>query len=236
MSRKHASVTVRPLVPADMAQVIEMGRRIYPHDAPYTQEHFNAHLSVFPHGQLVAVDDRTGYVVGYAASLIVRWDEYEVTGNWDSFTDGGYFGNHDPVHGRTLYGADIMVHPDIRGRGVGGAIYKARFDLCRQLKLLRIRAGARLRGYGQYHNALTPREYVMLVIRGDLHDPTLSFQLKHGFRVMAVVDHYLHADPESGGYAALIEWINHQVARRPDYAHRPREFGRPRKKRAKHLP
>lgn len=229
--RKRPGVTVRPLQPADIEHIIEIGRRVYPHDAVYTAAYFNNHLHIFPQGQLVAVDDQTGRAIGYAASLIIKWDEYEVAGNWDSFTDRGRFTNHDPQYGRTLYGADVMVHPDSRGMGVGGKIYKARFDLCRSLNLRRIRAGARLRGYGKYKDVLTPREYVLQVIRGGLGDPTLSFQLKHGFRVMQVVENYLHTDPESLGHAAVIEWINHRVAARSDYARRPREFGRPRKHR-----
>ena len=43
-------------------------------------------------------------------------------------------------------------------------------------------------------------------------DPTLSFQLKQGFHVLAVVSKYLRNDPESHGYAALIEWLNPDLA------------------------
>jgi len=51
-----------------------------------------------------------------------------------------------------------------------------------------------------------------------IKDPTLSFQLKHGFHVMGVVSGYLLHDPESLGYAAVIEWINSEVATPADYA------------------
>jgi hypothetical protein len=37
---------------------------------------------------------------------------------------------------------------------------------------------------------------------------TLSFQLAQGFRVLGVVRHYIEADPESLGFAAVIEWMN----------------------------
>ncbi|MBC7385057.1 MAG: hydrolase, partial [Cryobacterium sp.] len=39
-------------------------------------------------------------------------------------------------------------------------------------------------------------------------DPTLSFQLNRGFKVVQVVSDYLRHDPESRGYAAIIECIN----------------------------
>lgn len=204
------------MVPADREQIIDMGRLVYPKDTAYLPEHFNAMMRVFPHGQLVAVDATNHHILGYALSLIVNWDDYEVHGNWATFTDDGYFTNHDPEHGRTLYGADIMVHPDARGKGVGSAIYQARFELCQQLSLLRIRAGARLRGYHRYAEAMSPKEYTFRVARREIVDATLSFQIKRGFHIIAVVENYLAIDPESLGHAAVIEWLNPQVATRRD--------------------
>lgn len=46
-----------------------------------------------------------------SASLIVLWDDYELTTSWRDFTDAGMFTNHDAVNGRTLDGAEIMVAP-----------------------------------------------------------------------------------------------------------------------------
>ena len=64
------------------------------------------------------------------------------------------------------------------------------------------------------------------VVAGRLTDPTLSFQLRERFRVLAIVADYLRHDPESLGYAAVIEWINHDLARRRDYAARSNRFAR----------
>ena len=66
--------------------------------------------------------------------------------------------------------------------------------------------------------------YVIRCVDGRLFDPTLSFQLRRGFRVLAVVDGYLRHDPESLGFAAVIEWINAAVARPEDWAGQPRRF------------
>jgi GNAT superfamily N-acetyltransferase len=183
---------------------------------------------VFPQGQLVALDPPTGELLGMAASLVVLWDDYEIDANWRDMTDHGMFTNHDP-RGHTLYGAEIMVDPDARRRGVGRAIYAARRDLARRLRLLRIRAGARLRGYSRHRDTLSPEAYVRAVVDGSIADPTLTFQLKQRFKVIAVVSGYLQHDPESLGYAAVIEWINHDVARRRDYAGREPRFLPPRR-------
>jgi len=153
-----------------------------------------------------------------ASSLVILWDDYEIMENWRDFTDNGMFTNHDLAQGHTLYGAEIMVHPEMQGHGIGKMLYQSRRDLAQRLKLLRIRAGARLRGYHNYANSLNPEEYVIKVVQGELGDPTLTFQLHQGFHVISVVPHYLANDPESLGYAAVIEWLNKDEARPEDYA------------------
>ena len=210
-------VKVRTVEPQDFPGIIKLCERTYPGSVPWSTRQLERHLEIFAEGQLVAVD-RTHEVVGYAASLIVYWNDYAMDASWRDFTDRGMFTNHDPVLGRTLYGAEVMVHPEIRGSGVGGKLYDARRMLAERLGLLRIRAGARLRRYAQYADRMTAEEYVRRIVRKSLRDPTLSFQLNRGFHVLAVVEHYLRNDPESLGWAAVIEWLNPQVATAADYA------------------
>ncbi|MEZ5319569.1 MAG: GNAT family N-acetyltransferase [Vicinamibacterales bacterium] len=202
------AVTVVHTQPEHFAGITELSRLTYPGTPPWNAEQLASHRRVFPEGQFVALETATGRVVGMAASLIVFWDDYDSDTAWRDFTDKGLFTNHDPVNGRTLYGAEVMVHPDLRGHGIGSKIYDARRELVVRLGLLRIRAGARLRGYHRHADRLTPRAYVDAVVSGQIRDPTLSFQLHRGFKVIAVVGGYLLHDPESLGYAAVIEWMN----------------------------
>jgi len=226
--RKTANAHIRTLQPDDFEAVRRMGLKIYPNDDPWTAEYFRSHIEQFPQGQLVAVDNDTDQIIGYAASLIVNWDDYEFSDSWNTFTDKGYFTNHDE-DGVTLYGADLMVDPDTQGRGIGKLIYKARAELCHAQGLRRIRAGARLAGYHRYAEQMSPEDYTLKVIARELGDPTLSFQLKRGFRVLAVVNGYMPKDPRSRGYAAVIEWINHEVAQPKDYRKRSPYFAKHRK-------
>ena len=53
--------------------------------------------------------------------------------------------------------------------------------------------------------------YVAKVIAGELFDPTLSVQLRRGFKVHGIIQQYVD-DPACDGKAAFLVWHN------PDYA------------------
>lgn len=216
-------IIVRNTRPEDFPGIVALSEHVYPDEPAWTPPYLASHRRVFPEGQFVAQDLDDGAIVGMAASLIVNWDEYDRLDSYQDMTDEGMFTNHDPS-GRTLYGAEVMVDPRRRRQGIGAKIYTARRDLARRLGLLRIRAGARLPGYRKHADRMTAEEYVVRVVRGELHDPTLSFQLHQGFHVLAVVSDYLCGDRQSRGYAALIEWLNEEVARPEDYARRNSRF------------
>ena len=212
-----STITIRNTRPEDFSQIIELTQVVYPSGLAWAEQQLSSHLNVFPEGQFVAVKDDSETIVGMAASLIILWDDYDLTANWRDFTDGGMFTNHDAEQGRTLYGAEVMVHPSQQGKSIGKKIYQARRGLVERLGLLRIRAGARLRNYHLHAAELSAEQYCSRVIRGEIGDPTLSFQLRQGFHVLAVVPDYLRHDPESRGFAAVIEWLNPEVAGPSDY-------------------
>jgi len=223
-------VRVRNTRTEDFQGIIELSKSVYPQSPPWKQEQLTSHLEVFPEGQFVAVVEDSNKVVGMAASLIILWDDYDLDAEWRDFTDHGYFRNHNATLGHTVYGAEIMVHEEYQGKGVGSEIYRARQELTERLRLLRIRAGSRLRGYHNYAVNLSAQEYTIRVVQGEIYDPTLSFQIHRGFHVLAVVGGYLRNDPESLGYAALIEWLNPALAKPQDWAGRNPIFnpkGRP---------
>jgi GNAT superfamily N-acetyltransferase len=224
MSTASDRVVVRNTQPSDFAAIADLCERVYPEDKPWTPEQLASHLRHFPDGQLVAIDREEDRVVGMSASLVVRWDHYDMFDGWEDFTANGMFTNHDAANGRTLYGAEVLVDPTLQGHGIGGKIYAARFALVERLGLLRIRGGARLRSYHRYAARMSAIDYVVEVVHGRIDDQTLSFQLHEGFHVLAVIPHYLGEDSETLGYAALIEWLNPKLVEPHHHAGRPTRF------------
>lgn len=209
---------VRPANLNDVSAIVALNELIYPtaHEADvrFTERHLASHLRVFPEGQFVAeVDDR---VVGHSSSLVVSLgrDPYR-SHTWFGLTDSGMFYNHDPF-GDTLYGADTLVHPDHRRKGIGRALYQARADLCRRLNLRRIVLGGRLYDYIQHQDQMSPEEYAKRVEAEDLTDPVMSFQLEQGFSFSHVMPDYVR-DPRCQDHATFLEWRN------PDFKARYRK-------------
>lgn len=205
MTGGTSHISVRQMTPADVPAVVGLQRRVYPDELAWSAEELAQHLAVFPNGQLVAVDE-TGRVVGSASSLIIDWDDYAESAQWSTITGRGTFSTHNPL-GKTLYGADMCVDPTARQRGIGSHLYDGRKRLLRDRGLKRLLTGGRIPGYAQVAQTMTPRDYVAEVVRGRRKDATLGFQLKNGLVVLDVVPEYLD-NPESRGFATLLEWLN----------------------------
>ncbi len=207
-------IRIREATRDDIPALVELNRAAYPvlagENVVWAEPHLRSHQRVFPQGQLVA--ELGGKVVGAVSTLVVNLGRDPLRFHtWAGITDGGFFTNHDP-EGDTLYGADVYVHPDMRGKGVGHALYEARRQLCRRLNKRRILAGGRLWNYHEHADRMSPEEYAQRVVSGELHDLVLSFQVHEGFVLRGVMPNYLR-DPKSRNHASLIEWLN------PD--HRP---------------
>lgn len=161
-------------------------------------------IRTFPEGQFVVVDgDR---IVGYATSLIVTLDEESPWYSYAEITGNGTFSSHDPS-GDSLYGADIAVHPDFRGRGIAGLLYGARKRLIKRLNLRRLVAGGRIPGYRAYAGRMSAETYVEKVVAGEITDMALNAHLKAGYIVRGVHMGYVR-DPGSLDYATFLELPN----------------------------
>lgn len=162
-------------------------------------------LGIFPEGQLVVTLNEQ--IVGCALSIIVRYERFGDNHTYREITGNFTFVTHDPA-GDTLYGIDVFVDPDFRGRRLGRRLYDARKELCERLNLSGIVFGGRIPNYHEHAKELSPRAYIEKVKNKELQDPTLNFQLSNDFHVRKVLRGYLLGDEESKEFATLLRWDN----------------------------
>lgn len=194
----------------DIEEVVELSKIVYDPDIAYEKEHLESQLDIFPQGQLCI--RYKGKVVAACSSLIINLEDYGESHSFGEITDEGYIRNHNP-NGLTLYGFDVTVHPDLRGMRLGRRLYDARRNICKKLNLKNIIFGGRIPHFYKHADKLPVHEYVNQVISGKIYDPVLTFQLKNGFTVKAVMENYLPDDKESLSYGTLMEWKNDQYSR-----------------------
>jgi GNAT superfamily N-acetyltransferase len=193
---------------SDVDAVIGICSLVYPDEAPYSIDQLLDHCQIFREGQFVIEHEPSGEVAGIQATLIVHWSDYGDEATWERFTADGTFLNHDPVHGHTLYGAEMMVHPKHQHHGLSRVLIEETRALVRARGLSRIRAGSRIPGYHLHADRMSPEEYVAAVGARRLADPVLPVHLSEGWSLFGVAHAYLPTDTESRGAAALIEWRN----------------------------
>jgi GNAT superfamily N-acetyltransferase len=200
-------IRVTNIQPAYFAGLEALQRACYPTLAEHELmkvEHFASQYAVFPAGQFVVLDGER--VVGQGSGFFLDFDFDHPNHRFHEICDNFYFRNHDPA-GAWYYGADISVHPDYRGRGIGKLLYKARKELAVRANRRGIVAGGLLPGFAEHKQRMSVQEYVAKVQTGDLFDATLSFQLKSGFVVRDLLPDYLD-DSAADNWATLIVWEN----------------------------
>lgn len=205
LSQFEWKTVIRPLRLDDFEAMVEMQKTCFPGMTPWTREHIESQLRIFPEGQLgVEID---GQLAATSSSLILAYDPDMAWFDWTKVADNGYIRNHNP-QGDTLYGIEIMVHPEFRGMKLSRRLYDARKELCRERNLARIIIGGRIPGYGKYAEQMSAREYVERVDERSLFDPVLTAQSANGFVLQGLIPNYFPTDNDSRGYATFLEWLN----------------------------
>jgi len=191
---------------SDHREVQDLMRICYPKiEGPeWSRSELKKLASVFPDGQLVIKVD--GKIVACAMSLIIDYTRFDDDHKYIDITANDTFSTHTN-QGDTLYGLDVMVHPDFRGLRLGRRIYDYRKEYCEKLNLKRIVIGGRLPNFHKFDD-ISAKEYIEKVRRKEIHDPVLNFQLSNDFHVKRVVKNYLPEDEASESYAAILEWSN----------------------------
>ena len=193
----QTNIILREIKIEDYEEIVKLQKACFPKMEPWSKDELKSHVLKFPEGQLCV--EYEGKIIGSASSLIVQLDEYDEAHTFNDISNHGYINNHDP-EGDTLYGIEVMVHPEFRAMKIGRRLYEARKKLAMQLNLKRIVVGGRMPSYKDYSDK---------VVDKSIYDPVLTFQLANGFVLKKILSDYLEEDTESKGYGTLLEWINY---------------------------
>ncbi len=208
-------IVIRNTRAADARQLEQLQIRVFPtlaDEERFKAAHYRRHVEVFPEGQFVAVEgDR---IVGMTTTIRYAFDFGEAEHTFDEMIAGGWLTTHDPA-GEWLYGLDIGVDPAYRRLGIGRALYRARQDLVERLGLRGQVTVGMPTGFGKVKDRLSAQEYFEQLVAGERTDPTLSAQMKVGFRPQKLIANYLH-DPVCDNYGILIVKENPLLASTSD--------------------
>lgn len=199
------SITIANTRPEHIPQLIAHQQRCFPTmnaDDWMDAAMFASQLAIFPEGQHVALD---GDLVVAQSSTFRIGPACLAQHTYRGITANNHFTNHDPA-GEWLYGADMSVHPDYRGRGIASSLYSLRKELVRSLGMRGIAAGGGLPGFQHHAATMSVDAYIAAVVAGSLFDPTLSVQLKNGFTVRDVLRGYVDGGALLSDDATLLVW------------------------------
>lgn len=199
-----SGLMVRNTAAADAEQLEELQHIVFPQLADEEILHapqYIRHVEVFPEGQMVITDgDR---IVAATTTMRYHYDPNDTSHH--TFFDimgGGWLTTHDP-NGEWLYGLDMGVHPDYRGKSLAKELYKARHHVCHSLGLEGQMTVGMLNGYINHKEKMSIEEYYEKVKSGELFDPTVSVQKKIGFEIRGLMKDYLN-DPTCGNAGAIL--------------------------------
>lgn len=162
------------------------------------ERHYLHHLMLFPEGQFTVLDGDTP--IGMSTTI-----RHHLTLEDHTFleiSDNLWMNTHEP-EGDWLYGMDVGVHPDYRGQGLAREIYRARQETCRLLGLKGQITVGMPNGYARFSSEMSLDTYYKKLVSGELTDPTVSAQVRIGFRLQRLIHNYLD-DPQCGNGGVLM--------------------------------
>src|SRR5699024_7268016 len=199
------SVVVRHIQEEDLPQIADLSQKCLGSSMSLKLEHLKSQLEIFPEVQKCV--ENQGQIVGSDSRLIVNFSDYGFDHDSDEIYDEGFIWYHN-TSVVNLYGIEVGVDPQFRGMKIGRHLYNGRKQVCKDLNLQSIIIGGRIPHYYRYADKMTADEYAFKVIKGEIYDPVMTFQVKNGFVLNQVIPNYLAGDDESLQYATSMEWIN----------------------------
>ena len=179
------SLKVRNATKADIKEIKKLCTKVYTWSKPYSLNILKSQILNFPEGQFVA--ELNNKIVGYCASIIVTEKEALEKHNWRTITGDGYASTHNPK-GEYLYGIEIFVDTELRGKRIGDRLYRQRKELCKKYNLKGIVLGGRIPSLSKkIKKYKTPEQYLEKIQNKEAKDPVISFQQRQGFQILGLL-------------------------------------------------
>lgn len=195
---------IRNATPDDAIQMEYVQKQCYPtldESELMNRDHFMNHIKIFPEGQIVI--EKEGVIVGSASTM--RSDFVEHSPTYLEITDNLWMTNSHVPDGDWMYGIDIGVLPEYRGMGFCREMYLARQEIGKSLGLKgQLIAGMAI-GYGRVKNRMTIEEYCYALEIKKFTDPTITPQMKSGFRWIRPL--YNHINDPQAGFACVLMYF-----------------------------
>ena len=201
---------MRLATPADVDGIVAVQGEAWGESSPHraTPEMVRSRIAVFGEGFFVGEVD--GEMVGDACTQICSLDLDHPPTTWAEATDhGADRRTHDP-NGDTLFGVDICLSPDQRGRViVMTPLVRHTYQLLCRHRLKRLVMVTRVPAYHEYADRMDIDQFLRQRKENGHHvDPMLHFlmQIPGIYIVRAMPDFF--ADPASGNYGVMLAATN----------------------------
>lgn len=203
---RMADLKIRKAHFTDISQLQNLIKKVYPLMPTYKEGHLRGQINAYNDGVFVALYKNK--VVGYCAAFLVSESEAFRDHTWTEITGAAYNSRHNRK-GQWLYGMEVCVDPDMRGKRIGQRLYEARKRLVEEKRLKGIVIVGRMPNYHKNIKKYpTPKSYLTAVRNQKVRDPVIGFQIRNGFKVKRILKNYLTTDIESQGNAVMMIWHN----------------------------
>ncbi len=187
------------------AQLGELQRLVFPTLADEERlkaPHYLKHIEMFSEGQFVVLDGEL--VVGMTTTIRLNFDFDHIDHTFADIIAGGWCTTHKP-DGAWLYGIDVGVHPAYRGRGIGKALYEVRQGVVHRHGLKGQVTVGMMSGFREMKSRISAIDYYEKLVAGEVWDPTVSMQIKTGFKPRGLLPGYVN-DPVCDNWGVLLVW------------------------------
>ncbi|MFA4991890.1 MAG: hypothetical protein WC569_04835 [Candidatus Omnitrophota bacterium] len=206
LKRGRDNIYVRSATEADIDEMMEIERKVWPKEMRATREMFLSRIATFPEGVLCAF--KANKMMGFICSEIIYYkDTKKKNFDWYNLTDNGFIAESHNPKGDSLYGINLSALPQ-NNRMIPAKLIEGLGKLIIRRKLKRTVFGARMSKYHKYARDILPEKYIFTrTKKGSLLDPELSLYLTLGIYPVRLIRDYFE-DKESLNYGVLVTWKN----------------------------